>query len=197
MTTVKIVVVGDSGVGKTSLVENLISGSFSEETQPTVGVTFKAYSLTVDDEVVNLQIWDTAGQERFRAVSKAYFRNAVGGFVVFDLTSRLSFDNLNSWINDLSTLGAPNAYVILVGNKVDLVDSREIVESEALAFAERYSFNYIETSARSGTNVKEAFSRLAGEVFRRVKSGQIQTVKAIEAVKQVDGDETAKGQGCC
>jgi small GTP-binding protein len=198
MTNFKIVVVGSSGVGKTSLVEHLISGSFHEETQPTIGVQFKTFSLTVDNEAINLQIWDTAGQERFKAVSKAYFRNAIGGILVFDLTNRLSFDDLNSWINDLNTLCAPNAHIILVGNKTDLVDSREIVESEALAFAQRYNLAYLETSAKSGNNVAEAFARLATEIFRKISDGQITVAKPV-LTKELKKEPTEEitPQPCC
>jgi small GTP-binding protein len=193
----KVVVVGSSGVGKTSIVEFLQTGSFRAESQPTIGVQFKTYSLETDGEAIKLQIWDTAGQERFRAIARAYFRNAVGGILVFDLTNRQSFDDLNLWINDLNTLCAANAQVILVGNKADLTDERQIVEGEAQAFAQRYNLTYLETSARTGANVAETVVRLATEILRKVKDGQIVLTKPSEPTTLTTGQQTEVEQPCC
>jgi small GTP-binding protein len=190
----KIVVAGSSGVGKTSLVEHLLSGSFQEGTEPTIGVQFKTYSLQADGHEIELQIWDTAGQERFKSVAKAYFRNALGGILVFDLTSRQSFDELNTWINDLNTLCAANAHVVLVGNKTDLADSREINVSEAQVFAQRYNLMYLETSAKSGDNVADAFVRLGTEILRKVINGQIKVVKPAVTEEEL---EPAPTKSCC
>lgn len=196
----KVVVVGSSGVGKTAIVQHLINGSFKEEGQPTIGVEFKSYSLQTDGESIKLQIWDTAGQERFRSVSKAYFRNALGAILVFDLTNRQSFDDLNVWFNDLRQLCAPNAYIILIGNKVDLEDDRQIVESEANAFAQRYDLVYLETSAKKGNNIAEAFVRLGKEIYRKVKSGEIKDVKPqskkVENTTETQS-EPSNQKGCC
>ena len=101
----KIIVIGATGVGKTSIVNRLINKNFEIETQSTIGVEFKTYFIDVEGEKIKLQIWDTAGQERFRSVSRGYFRNAVGALVVFDLTSRESFDKVSSWLEDLQKLG--------------------------------------------------------------------------------------------
>jgi small GTP-binding protein len=190
----KVVVAGSSGVGKTSLVTHLISDSFHEETEPTIGVQFKTYSLQADGQTIELQIWDTAGQERFKSVAKAYFRNALGGILVFDLTSRQSFDELNIWINDLNTLCAANAHVVLVGNKSDLTETREIIASEAQVFAQRYNLVYLETSAKSGDNVADAFVRLGTEILRKVINGQIKIVKPVATEEEL---EPAPAKGCC
>jgi small GTP-binding protein len=195
--TFKVVVVGSSGVGKTSIVEFLQSGVFKAESQPTIGVQFKTYSLETDGEAVKLQIWDTAGQERFRAIAKAYFRNALGGILVFDLTNRQSFDDLNLWINDLNTLCAANAHVILVGNKADLLDEREIVESEAQSFAQRYNLTYLETSAKTGANISETIVRLATEILRRVKAGQIVITRPNGQTNITAGQQRNAEQQCC
>jgi small GTP-binding protein len=176
----KIVVVGASGVGKTAIVSQLVSHTFREECQPTIGVEFKSWSLQTDTETVKLQIWDTAGQERFRSVSKAYFRNALGAVLVFDLTSKASFDELSMWINDLNTLCSPNAYIILVGNKTDREDDRIVTEGEAKETAKRHGLEYIETSAKSGDNVAEAFVRLGGGILRQIKTGKIAGPKTNE-----------------
>lgn len=193
----KVVVVGASGVGKTAIVQHLLTGNFREDCQPTIGVEFKSYTIQSESESVKLQIWDTAGQERFRSVSKAYFRNALGAILMFDLTNRQSFDDLGMWINDLNTLCAPNAYIILIGNKLDLRDDRQIVESEAQAFAQRYNLIYLETSAKNGDNVSDAFARLGTEILRRVKDGQITLPKPPVRTQLVDEEKTTKNETKC
>ena len=165
----KVVVVGSSGVGKTAVVRQLIDGKFNEEGQPTIGVEFKTYSLTADGDNIKLQIWDTAGQERFRSVSKAYFRNAVGAILVYDITNRASFEELNAWINDLNTLAAPNASIVLIGNKSDLTDERQVGKEEADAFAENHGLVNIEISSKDGTNIELVFQALAEGIVRNVR----------------------------
>lgn len=196
--TFKIVVVGASGVGKTAIVNQLVNKNFKEEGQPTIGVEFKSYSVQADGENVKLQIWDTAGQERFRSVSKAYFRNAVGAILVFDLTQKPSFDELNAWINDLNALCAPNAFIILVGNKSDLADDRAVSENEAQETAKRYNVEYLETSAKNGSNVEEAFVRLGQGILRGTKEKKIEPVKPAETVTKIGSEKKPAKQkdGC-
>jgi small GTP-binding protein len=191
----KIVVVGASGVGKTAIVSQLVNKSFKEVAVPTIGVEFKSYSLVADNKNIKLQIWDTAGQERFRSVSKAYFRNAVGGVLVFDLTQKPSFDQLNIWINDLNTLCAPNAVIILVGNKSDLADDRAVTESEVQETTKRYGLDYLETSAKTGDNVAETFARLGQAVLRQVKAGKVAPPKQEQAVEPVGESKAGGGSG--
>lgn len=193
----KVVVVGSSGVGKTAVVRQLIDGKFSEEGQPTIGVEFKTYSLTADGDNIKLQIWDTAGQERFRSVSKAYFRNAVGAVLVYDLTNRSSFEELNTWLNDLNSLAAPNACIVLIGNKADLTDERQIEEAEADAFAQRYGLTRLETSAKDGTGVKEAFARLGEGIIRKEKEGKLVPPKPAPSKEVTEEKKQNNGKGCC
>jgi small GTP-binding protein len=178
----KVVVVGASGVGKTALVTQLVTQTFKSECQPTIGVEFKSYVIPSEDDTVRLQIWDTAGQERFRSVAKAYFRNAYGAVLVFDLTAKASFDELGAWVNDLNALCIPNAYVVMVGNKADLGDDRTVSENEAQETARRYNLEYVETSAKTGDRVADAFVRLANGILRQVKRGQIETARPTEDV---------------
>jgi small GTP-binding protein len=168
----KIVVVGSSGVGKTAIVNQLVTKTFKEEGQPTIGVEFKSFAIQAEGENVKLQIWDTAGQERFRSVSKAYFRNAIGAVLVFDLTQKPTFDEVNTWLNDLNSLCAPNAYIIMVGNKSDLRDERAVSAGEADEASKRYGLEYIETSAKDGSGIADAFARLAGGIVRKVRQGK-------------------------
>lgn len=200
--TYKVVVVGSSGVGKTAIVQRLIDNTFIEDTQSTVGVEFKSFSVESDGFVCKLSIWDTAGQEKFRSVSKAYFRNAVGAVLVFALDDIDSFQELNGWINDLTSLAAPNAAILLVGNKADLTEKRSITENEALDFAKRYNVEYIEASAKDGQNVKETFTRLAKIITDKIKSNEIQgTFQSSSAppISQLNKDLASKNKsgGCC
>jgi small GTP-binding protein len=169
----KIVIVGMTAVGKSSLVQRLIQNTFNEDNTTTCGADFYTYTLPLEGEQVKLQIWDTAGQERFRSISKQYFRNSVGAILVFDLANYESFEALSGWLNDLQTNCLPNAYFLLVGNKSDLVAERQIGAHEIKEFADRHKLESSETSALSGKNVKEAFARLAFEVSVRVKNGTI------------------------
>lgn len=168
----KVVVVGSSGVGKTAIVQRLVDGTFSEEGQSTVGVEFKSHAVSFDSEVMKLSIWDTAGQERFRSVSKAYFRNSVGAILVFSLDDQQSFQDLDSWLNDLHSLSTPNAVILLVGNKSD-VANKNVSTSEAEQFAKRHGLEYLETSAKDGININDTFIRLARDISEKVKKGEL------------------------
>ena len=142
----KIVVVGSSGVGKTTMVQRLVDGKYQNESQPTVGV---------------------------RSVSKAYFRNAIGAILVFATNDSDSFDELDEWLNDLHQLAVPNAAILLVGSKSDLEDQRLVTSTTAEEFAQRHNLEYIETSACSGSNISEAFMKLAKTIQERVRKGEI------------------------
>jgi small GTP-binding protein len=191
-TSFKVVLLGSSGVGKSSIVQRLVLGTFKQDARMTCGADFHSYSSTVGDETVKLQIWDTAGQERFRAISKAYFRNAVAAVLVFDISDPETFESLAGWLTDFEHLAAPNAFVLLVANKIDLEPQRQVGHEEVNAFAERHQLEVIETSAVSGENVAAAFSRLTLELFTRMKNGTIQvpqiatenTVRCILPVKR-------------
>jgi small GTP-binding protein len=164
--TFKFIVIGNSGVGKTAILKRLIDDVFIPEGQSTIGVEFLASTLEIDGQSIKLQIWDTAGQERFRSIAKAYFRSAMGVILVFDLTERRSFDDLNRWLADIHQLCDPNAVTTLIGNKLDL-KNRAITTGEAEAFAQLHQLTYFETSALGGDNIREAFHRTAATILRK------------------------------
>ena len=197
----KIVVVGASAVGKSSIVQRLVQGTFTEDGTTTCGADFYTYQCPIDSDYVKLQIWDTAGQERFRSISKSYFRNAAGAILVYDITDMNSFDQLTDWLNDLQSLCLPNAYILLVGNKADLEAQRQVGAQQIKEFSDRHKLETIETSALNGKNVKEAFTRLAFEVSARVKSNVIVPNSPAKPFPQpgafqVEGGEKQK-KGCC
>jgi small GTP-binding protein len=197
----KIVVVGTTCVGKSSLVQRLVQGTFNEDSTSTCGADFYTYSIPLEHETVRLQIWDTAGQERFRAISKQYFRNAVGAILVFDIANLESFEALTGWLNDLHTNCLPNACILLVGNKADLNAERQVGAQEIKDFTERHQLTTVETSALNGKGVKEAFTRLAMDVSARIRTGQITPSGPAKGVQQLtpfepQRDEKKKG-GCC
>jgi small GTP-binding protein len=183
----KFIIIGSSGVGKTALLKRLTEDTFTSEAQSTIGVEFDSTLIDVDGQTVKLQIWDTAGQERFRSIAKAYFRNAVGVILAFDICERKTFDDVNMWLNDVHSLCDPTAVVLLVGNKCDLEPSRVVTLAEAEQYAQHHQLTYLETSALSGANVREAFVRVATQIYRKAPKGN----KPESAVKP------QKKRGCC
>ena len=191
----KFIVIGSSGVGKTAILTRLVDHVFTGESQSTIGVEFIATSINVEGSVFRLQIWDTAGQERFRAIAKAYFRSAIGVMLVFDLTDRKSFDDLNGWLNDVHAHCDPNVVVTLIGNKSDLENSRKVSESEARAFADLHQLQYLETSALDGSNVELAFQTAASNVLRKLDTVKEMMKRRPESV--LEERDTKKDSDCC
>ncbi|KAH0905388.1 hypothetical protein HID58_037215 [Brassica napus] len=165
----KVVVIGDSAVGKTQLLSRFTQNEFCYDSKSTIGVEFQTRTITLQGKLVKAQIWDTAGQERYRAVTSAYYRGALGAMVVYDITKRVSFDHVARWVEDLRAHADDSAVIMLVGNKADLAaDKRAVTTEDAVEFAETHRLFFSEVSALSGGNVDEAFFRLLEEIFSRV-----------------------------
>eukprot|EP00270_Netrium_digitus_P021653 TRINITY_DN939_c0_g1_i1.p1 TRINITY_DN939_c0_g1~~TRINITY_DN939_c0_g1_i1.p1 ORF type:complete len:226 (+),score=59.36 TRINITY_DN939_c0_g1_i1:110-787(+) len=171
----KIVLIGDSAVGKSQLLARFARNEFSMESKATIGVEFQTKTIVVDKKVIKAQIWDTAGQERYRAVTSSYYRGAVGALLVYDVSKRISFDHCGRWLDELRAHSDANIFVMLVGNKADLVDLRQVATSDAKEFAEQNRVAFIETSALEATNVEAAFTQVLTEIYHIV------TRKALEA----------------
>ena len=139
----KTVIIGDSGVGKSNILTRFLHDSFTLEQKATVGVEFGAKKMEIDGKSIKAQIWDTAGQERYRSITNAYYKGAKGALVVFDLTNSDSFDSVDKWIRELRSEGDINIYIILIGNKCDLVESRLVSFEEAKLKSEGYSKSFI------------------------------------------------------
>jgi len=163
----RLILIGDTTVGKSSLLKYFTDGKFFEVSDPTVGVDFFARLVTVADGTkIKLQIWDTAGQERFRSITRSYYRNSVGALVVFDTCNKKSLDNVPMWIMEAKRYIAPHhAVFMLVGTKSDLAAEREVSADEAVKVADFYGIPYVETSALRGRNVEAAFTTITQEVY--------------------------------
>ncbi|KAD7117281.1 hypothetical protein E3N88_04549 [Mikania micrantha] len=176
----KLVLIGDSGVGKSNLLSRFTRNEFNLETKSTIGVEFATRSLNVDGKVIKAQIWDTAGQERYRAITSAYYRGAVGALLVYDVTRHATFENIARWLKELRDHTDPNIVVMLIGNKSDLRHLLAVSTEDGKTLAEAESLYFMETSALEATNVENAFSEVITQIYRIVSK------KSVEA-----GDEGA------
>ena len=157
----KVLLIGNSDVGKSSLILRYVDQIWNDVFVPTIGVDFKVKSLEIDKKTVKMQIWDTAGQERFRNVISSYFKGAHGILLIYDITNKESFKELENWLGEVERNASNQVLKILLGNKCDLDDKREITKDEGEAFAMRNGMQFMETSAKVNTNVNEAFEALA------------------------------------
>lgn len=181
----KVLVVGDSGTGKSSLLNKYVDDTFNELQISTIGVDFKISTQEINGKIIKLQIWDMAGQERFRNIISSYYRGGECIIVVFDLTNRESFDNLNNWISEIDTYGRknPNPIIFVVGNKVDKIKDRKISYEEAKLFAEKYEAQYIETSAKTNVNIEKLFIDVSSTLLEKNKDKKRETIKITSETK--------------
>jgi len=164
----KLVLIGDSGVGKSCLLLRFADDAFTESYISTIGVDFRFRTVKIDGKTVKLQIWDTAGQERFRTITSAYYRGADGIIMVFDVTSVESFDHVSDWLKEVNRYAADGTVKLLVGNKCDRPASDKAVTiDQAKEYANELGIAFLETSAKSAKNVEEAFLTIAGELIRQ------------------------------
>ncbi|CAK8530123.1 unnamed protein product [Lathyrus sativus] len=162
----KVVLIGDSGVGKSNLLSRFTRNEFCLESKSTIGVEFATRTLQVEGRTVKSQIWDTAGQERYRAITSAYYRGALGALLVYDVTKPTTFDNVTRWLKELRDHADANIVIMLIGNKTDLKHLRAVNTEDAQSYAEREGLSFIETSALEATNVEKAFQTILGEIYR-------------------------------
>ncbi|KAL1924761.1 uncharacterized protein VTP21DRAFT_4415 [Calcarisporiella thermophila] len=182
----KFLIIGESGTGKSCLLHQFLENKFREGSSHTIGVEFGSRIIQIGDKAVKLQIWDTAGQERFRSVTRSYYRGAAGALLVYDTTNRASFNTLARWLYDARQLASPDLVVILVGNKKDLDDEREITYLEATKFAQEHEMMVLETSALTGEGVEEVFMKCARSILTKIETGQIDPEKAGSGIQYGD-----------
>ncbi|KAL8584058.1 Ras-related protein Rab-11B [Nucella lapillus] len=202
----KVVLVGDSGVGKTNLLSRFTRNEFNAESKSTIGVEFATRNMTIRGKMVRAQIWDTAGQERYRAITSVYYRGAVGALVVYDLTKPQSFENLDKWLEELKEHAETSARIMLVGNKTDLRHLRAVSMEEGRTLAEKKKFSFTETSALDSTNVGEAFNNLLVDIYKsqveeqgkppNTATAATNGLNVPEAPPRPEGDGQEQGCGC-
>ncbi|KAM7266717.1 hypothetical protein ACFE04_004614 [Oxalis oulophora] len=162
----KVVLIGDSGVGKSQLLSRFARNEFNLDSKATIGVEFQTRTLHIDHHTIKAQIWDTAGQERYRAVTTAYYRGAVGAMLVYDISNRHTFDHIPKWLEELRGHADNNIIIMLIANKSDLENTRLVSTQDAKDFAEREGLFLMETSALDATNVEPAFTTLTTHIYR-------------------------------
>jgi len=199
---IKLLLIGDSGVGKSCLLLRFADHTYTESYISTIGVHFKIRTIDLDGKVIKLQIWDTAGQERFRTITSSYYRGAHGIIVVYDVTDRDSFSNVKQWMNEIDRYAVENVQKLLVGNKCDLTTKRQVTPEEGKAFADTLSIPFLETSAKAATNVEQAFLTMATEIKKSMVStpapapGGNDKKSTVKVGGAAIGDQPKKG-GCC
>jgi len=199
----KIILLGDSATGKSNLLSRWTQDEFSLETRATIGVEFATKSITLDTKVVRAQVWDTAGQERFSSITSAYYRGALGAILLYDTTKYQSFKNVQMWLDELREHADKDISLILVGNKIDLENLREVPTKEGKGYAEKNGMGFVETSALDATNVDKAFATVLEDIYKKaIVAGRPDhpwkspksSVKTSKTVK-VKGSETEKSEG--
>ena len=204
----KIVLIGDSGVGKTNLLSRFTRDQFNPDSKSTIGVEFATKTLEIEGKTVKAQIWDTAGQERYRAITSAYYRGAIGALLLYDISASLTFNSLQRWLQELRENADSNIVVMLVGNKCDLQELRAVGTDEGIGFSKSENLLFIETSARDATNVQEAFTTLITEIVHRLSKIDIakndsnpstlstRTGQGV-SISQPQNEDKQKKKGCC
>eukprot|EP00478_Filoreta_tenera_P002228 GABV01002289.1.p1 GENE.GABV01002289.1~~GABV01002289.1.p1 ORF type:complete len:204 (-),score=67.03 GABV01002289.1:17-628(-) len=194
----KLLLIGDSGVGKSCLLLRFADDTYTESYISTIGVDFKIRTIDLDGKTIKLQIWDTAGQERFRTITSSYYRGAHGIIIVYDVTDMESFNNVRQWLFEIDRFASENVSKLLVGNKCDLSSSKAVDYDTAKKFAEQHDMPFLETSAKSSHNVEQAFLMMAAQIKNRMAT-QPTAAQGSKTPIQVSGTsvDSNKGGGCC
>ncbi|KAK4705818.1 hypothetical protein P7C70_g388, partial [Phenoliferia sp. Uapishka_3] len=195
----KMLLIGDSGVGKSCLLLRFCDDAWTPSFITTIGIDFKIRTIELEGKRIKLQIWDTAGQERFRTITTAYYRGAMGILLVYDVTDERSFNNIRTWHANVEQHASEGVNKVLIGNKCDWTDKKVITEQQGQELADELGLRYLETSAKTNINVEEAFFALARDIKARlIDSAQADSVDQRRAtnVNVSGGAEAGKG-GCC
>lgn len=165
---IKLLLIGDSGVGKSCLLLRFSDDSFTTSFITTIGIDFKIKTIELDGKRIKLQIWDTAGQERFRTITTAYYRGAMGILLVYDVTDEQSFQNIRNWIRNIEQHAADNVEKILIGNKCDMISEKVVETARGHQLADEYGIKFFETSAKANIQVVEAFTAIAADIKKKL-----------------------------
>ena len=189
----KIMLLGDSTVGKTSILRRYCKNEFSNKYATTIGIDFQFKNMIKFDNRIRLQIWDTAGQERYKVVAKNYFNSSDGFIIIYDITNRESFNNIDNWISQINDVANKEVKFILFGNKNDLEESRIVSADEGTEMAEKYSMKFYETSALTGDNINEGFDFLVDELLK----DENRLSKKINSIELNNNMKNNKKRRCC
>lgn len=192
----KLLLIGDSGVGKSCLLLRFADDTYTESYISTIGVDFKIRTIELDGKTIKLQIWDTAGQERFRTITSSYYRGAHGIIVVYDVTDNESFNNVKQWLHEIDRYACENVNKLLVGNKSDLTSKRVVSTEQGKEFADSLGIEFLETSAKTSDNVEQAFLTMASQIKSRMKSQPAAGAGAKGGVN-LRSEAVKQGSGCC
>jgi len=199
----RFIIVGDTSVGKSCLLLQFTDKLFKYEHEATIGVEFGSRTVGIRTKQVKLQVWDTAGQESFKSITRSYYRGAIGALLVYDVTKKSSFDNVLKWLEETRTYASDKMVIVLVGNKVDIDESRrEVTYDEGQNFALQYNLLFYETSAKNGQNVDEAFYKSAESILDKLEKGELdptehQGIKmAPRPAKEIDPNTLSRNK-CC
>eukprot|EP00444_Apocalathium_aciculiferum_P031197 CAMPEP_0183431246 /NCGR_PEP_ID=MMETSP0370-20130417/54693_1 /TAXON_ID=268820 /ORGANISM="Peridinium aciculiferum, Strain PAER-2" /LENGTH=207 /DNA_ID=CAMNT_0025616883 /DNA_START=60 /DNA_END=683 /DNA_ORIENTATION=- len=194
----KLLLIGDSGVGKSCLLLRFADDTYTESYISTIGVDFKIRTLDLAGKTCKLQIWDTAGQERFRTITSSYYRGAMGIIVVYDVTDKESFNNVKHWMQEIDKYASESVNKLLIGNKCDLSSKKVVSYDEAKELADSLSVQFMETSAKNAHNVEQAFQAMAGEIKSRVAAQpQAKAGASARAALGAGTSVNSGGGGCC
>eukprot|EP01064_Diplonema_japonicum_P023057 TRINITY_DN33512_c0_g1_i1.p2 TRINITY_DN33512_c0_g1~~TRINITY_DN33512_c0_g1_i1.p2 ORF type:complete len:204 (+),score=52.28 TRINITY_DN33512_c0_g1_i1:50-661(+) len=194
----KLLLIGDSGVGKSCLLLRFADDTYTESYISTIGVDFKIRTIELDGKTIKLQIWDTAGQERFRTITASYYRGAHGIIIVYDVTDAETFNNVKTWLKEIEKYATDNVSKLLVGNKSDMVVKKAVDHGTAKDYAESLGIPFLETSAKNAINVEQAFVTMSTEIKKRIQSSQPDQGKrsGVDISRSENIGQKKKG-GCC
>jgi len=193
----KLLLIGDSGVGKSCLLLRFADDTYTESYISTIGVDFKIRTVELDGKTIKLQIWDTAGQERFRTITSSYYRGAHGIIIVYDITDVESFNNVRQWLFEIDRFASEHVNKLLVGNKSDLENKRAVTTASAKEFAEGLDIPFLETSAKNSTNVEEAFLTMAAQIKLRMGTAPVNPKDEFKLQSKGVSGNANSGNGCC
>eukprot|EP00922_Rhytidocystis_sp_ex-Travisia-forbesii_P038040 GHVS01056656.1.p1 GENE.GHVS01056656.1~~GHVS01056656.1.p1 ORF type:complete len:203 (+),score=12.36 GHVS01056656.1:178-786(+) len=193
----KLLLIGDSGVGKSCLLLRFADDTYTESYISTIGVDFKIRTIELDGKIVKLQIWDTAGQERFRTITSSYYRGAHGIIIVYDVTDKESFNNVKTWMQEIDRYAVDNVNKLLVGNKCDLGSKKVVSYNQGKELADSFHMPFIETSAKNAHNVEQAFQMMASEIKHRVQVPASQARALSTAKLNAAPIRQNQSGGCC
>lgn len=188
----KLVIIGDSGVGKSCLLLRFADDTYSESYISTIGVDFKIRTIEHEGKTIKLQVWDTAGQERFRTITSAYYRGSQGIIVVYDVTDADTFESVKMWLGEINRYASETVKKLLIGNKIDLVNKIQVPTENAQKFAETQELNFIETSAKDSSNVYEAFLKMALDIKSSLPDQKVKKERIV-----IGNYEESNNSGCC